>query len=68
MHEVLAVQWAIPDGNLGVELGPDPPAVLVEAIGVYRMALACTQSEDRKIERDKRERENAARKAKAGRG
>ena len=36
-------------GNLAIALGTDPPAVLVEAIGVFKRAYASVQAEDMRL-------------------
>lgn len=48
VREVIAVSWSVEGGNLGAVLGADPPAILVDAIGVYRTALESTLHDERK--------------------
>jgi len=59
--EVMSHTWAVEHGNLGVTLGEDPPAVLVDGIRAYRMALLSTQAEDRRIARDEAEQKRRSR-------
>lgn len=54
VREVMSVSWAAEAGNLAAALGEDPPAVLVDALGVYRSALAATLAEDRRLAEEER--------------
>jgi hypothetical protein len=54
VREVMALSWSVESGNLGAALGDDPPAVLVDALGVYRSALAATLAEDRRLADEER--------------
>lgn len=56
VREVMASAWTVDEGNLGAALGPDPDAIQVEAMGVYRRALAVTRADDMQLEREERER------------
>lgn len=49
VREVMSVSWAIENGNLPAIVTEDTPAVLVDAIGIYRMALLATIAEDRRL-------------------
>lgn len=69
VREVMDVAWSVDDGNLAATLGPDPDAVLRDAIGVYRRALSLTKAEEERLAREDAERKrrhNAA--ARGGRG
>lgn len=68
VREVMEIAWTVDDGNLSAALGPDPDAVLVEAMGVYRRSLSVTRADDAQIEREERERKaaHAAAARKAG--
>lgn len=55
--EVMQHAWACDPPNLDASLGADPPAILVDAIGHYRMSLLATQGEDAKLRRERLERE-----------
>jgi len=54
--------WACDPPNLDAVLPPDPPAILIDGIRAYRMALISTQADDAKLRREKAERERASRK------
>ncbi len=49
VREVIAAMEHEENGNLAVALGSDPPGILVDAIGVYKQALAATRAEDAKL-------------------
>lgn len=58
--EVMSVMALDENGNLGVALGADPPAILVEGIAAYKHALAATRAEEAKLRADKAKREREA--------
>jgi hypothetical protein len=62
VFEVMELAWAFDPPNLAAALPPDPPAILVDAIRTYRMALLSTQADDMRSRREKAERERASRK------
>lgn len=55
MADVYQAHVAWDDGNLGVYLTPDEPAVLHDAVAAYRVAVIATRAEQdkRRRERDK---------------
>ncbi len=56
VSEVLqTLSWAFESGNLTAVLPPDPPAILLEALGVYRRALEATENENEKLRKKKAE-------------
>lgn len=55
--EVMQYVWACDPPVLGAVLPPDPPAILVDGIAHYRMALLATQAEDARLRRELAERE-----------
>lgn len=61
-QDVLEVAWA-KGGSLASAVGADADHKLMQAMGVYRRAVAMTRAEDQRIERQKREAEAARRKA-----
>jgi hypothetical protein len=60
--EVMQYVWACDPPNLSAALPPDPPAILLDGIAHYRMALLATQAEDMRLRRERAERENASRR------
>jgi hypothetical protein len=54
VREVMSLAWAIEGGNLPAVIGDDTPAILVEAIGVYRMAVMSTSAEERRLREEAR--------------
>ncbi|WP_157069532.1 hypothetical protein [Sandaracinus amylolyticus] len=50
----MQLAWAIEDGNLPALVSDDSPAVLVDALGVYRMALLATRAEEARLRRPKK--------------
>lgn len=52
--EVLSVLWADEHGNLAAAIGPNAPAILVDAIGAMKMAMSLTEAEDRRIREEAR--------------
>lgn len=67
MQEVLSLTPALGGGDapsfLDAVIEPDPPAILVDSLLFYRHSLNATWSEDKRIAREKAERERAARAA-----
>lgn len=63
VREVIAVAWAIPDGNLAAIIGTDPPHILGQACGVYARALKATRADEERLQAEERKAENAARAA-----
>ncbi len=45
------------NGNLAVAIGIDPPAVLVDGIGVFKRALSAVRAEDQRLAYEKAKRE-----------
>ncbi len=71
VREVVAVAWAVPDGNLEAAIGTDAPYVLVQAIGVYQRAKEATIADETRLRDEERKSEHRARDAMrkaAGRG
>lgn len=66
VQEVIALSDYVEKGNLGAVVGNDSPAILIDALTVYRSALNATLSEDRRLRAEKAERERAARAASRG--
>jgi hypothetical protein len=54
VREVMALSWAVEEGNLAAATGDDPPAILLDAVGMYRQALSATLAEDRRIADEER--------------
>lgn len=48
VQEVLAVMPFDENGNLAAALGPNPPALLVDAIADYKLAVGATRAEEMK--------------------
>jgi hypothetical protein len=67
VRDVVAVWWSTDKGNLGAVLGDDPPAVLVDALGVFGRSLSATQAEDARLASEKRKADSEARQARRGR-
>lgn len=63
VREVIAVAWAITDGNLPAVIGTDPPYQLTQAIGVYKRALDATRADEERLQAIERRSEHAARAA-----
>lgn len=51
--EVMSLSWAIESGNLAAVVNESTPAVLVDALGVYRMALLATRAEEARLRKPK---------------
>lgn len=49
----MALAWAIEEGNLPAVVSENTPAILVEALGIYRMALLATRAEEARLRRPK---------------
>lgn len=49
----MSLAWAIEDGNLPAVVSDDTPAILVDALGVYRMALIATRAEEARLRKPK---------------
>lgn len=65
--EVMQYVWACDPPNLSAAIGADPPAILVDGIAHYRMALLATQGEDMKLRRERMERERKEAQSRAKR-
>lgn len=66
VREVMQLAWSIEKGNLAPVLGDDPPALLVDALGHYEMALQATVHEDSRLAREKAKQERESAKARRG--
>ena len=54
VREVMALSWAVDDGNLAAATGDDPPAILLDAVGMYRQSMSATLAEDRRLAEEER--------------
>jgi hypothetical protein len=63
VREVMALSWAVEEGNLAAATGDDPPAILLDAVGMYRQALSATLAEDRRLAEEERKAQKEAREA-----
>lgn len=57
---VIEVMNTIPQLEKGIGLVDDPPAILVEAIGVYQLALNATRNEEQRLHLDRIKKQQAA--------
>lgn len=49
VREVMEIAWSIEGGNLAAVITENTPAILVEALGVYRSALLATRAEEMRL-------------------
>lgn len=70
VREVIAVAWAVEDGNLPAVIGTDPPYQLAQALGVYERAKRATAADEMRLRDEERKAEHRVRMAasKVGRG
>ena len=50
----MEISWAVEEGNLPAIIHEDTPAILVDALGVYRMAVLATRGEEAELRRKKK--------------